>query len=145
MRLAISEASIAAQLDEVPVGAIIVRLDDNRVVGRGHNQVENKKNCTQHAEILAINQATNFIGNWRLENCALVVTLEPCTMCIGAIRLARIPVLIFGADEPKTGACGSIYDLSTNNSWGAQPPRVIRGVLKEECQVLLSDFFKKLR
>jgi tRNA(adenine34) deaminase len=94
---------------------------------------------------LAIDQAARSLNSWRLSNCALVVTLEPCTMCIGAIRLARIASIIYGAEEPKTGACGSIYDLSINDSWGAPTPRVIRGVMREECQTLLSDFFQKLR
>src|SRR5512143_2300397 len=109
MQAALREAERVFEEDEVPVGAVIVR--EGQLVGKGHNQIERLKDPTAHAEIIAITAAANTIGDRRLEGCTLYVTLEPCAMCAGAIVLARIPVLIFAAYDPKAGACGTLYNI----------------------------------
>lgn len=142
MREARAEATLAADQGEVPVGAVIAHGE--KIIGRGRNSTEASSTVIAHAEIHAINEASSTLGNWRLSECLLCVTLEPCTMCLGAIRLARIPVLIFGAGDSRQGAVGSLYDLSQDNRLG-DPMRVIANVQKAECEALLSDFFQKLR
>jgi len=141
MRQAIDHAKLAEDEGEVPVGAVIVK--DGVIVGTGRNRREMGKNALAHAEIEAINQACNTLGGWRLFGCTLYVTLEPCPMCAGAIINARLDTVVYGADDAKAGSCGSVVDLFElpyNHR-----PHCIRGVLKEECTALLSDFFAKLR
>lgn len=141
MRTAIEQAKKAAALGEVPVGAVVVKGDD--VVGVGFNRRETGKNALCHAELAAINAACGALHGWRLWQCEMYVTLEPCPMCVGAIINARLPRVVFGAFDPKAGSCGSVvnlFDLPYNHK-----PNLTGGVLKEECAELLSDFFKQLR
>ena len=142
MRLALAEAEKASQENEVPVGAVIV-LDD-RVIGRGHNQVERLNDPTAHAEIIAIGAAGSFLGSRRLEGATIYVSLEPCAMCAGAIVLARLKRLVFGPLDPKAGACGSVLNVVENPSLNH---RVIvePGLLEEEASCLLREFFEKKR
>jgi len=142
MRQAIAEARCALEVDDVPVGAVVVR--DGRIIGRGHNQREQLRDPTAHAEMIAITAATAEMRSWRLEGCTLYVTLEPCTMCAGAIVLARIDRLVFGADDPKAGACGSVYNIVEDHRLNHQP-NVTTGVLADECSLLLRDFFAQKR
>ncbi len=142
MREALAEANLAAKNDEVPVGAVIAHGE--KIIGRGHNTTESDSSVVSHAEIHAINMASRSLSNWRLSECVLCVTLEPCTMCLGAIRLARIPILIFGAGDSKQGAVGSLYDLSQDGRLGGEL-RVIQGVAVAECKGVLEAFFKNKR
>lgn len=138
---AIELAQMSAEEGEVPVGCVVVC--EGKIVGRGRNRRELGRNALAHAEIEAIDEACRRLGGWRLWKCALVVTLEPCPMCAGAIINARIPQVFFGASDRKGGACGSvtnIFDRPFNHK-----PEVESGILKDECASLLSDFFKKLR
>ena len=139
---AIAEAQAAASDGEVPVGAVVVW--NGRVVGRGHNRVETAQDPTAHAEILAIGAAAQTLKTWRLDQATLYVTLEPCHMCAGAIVLARIPRVVYGARDPKAGACGSLamvpQDLRLNHR-----AEVVPGVLAEECGALLEAFFRAKR
>ncbi|MFH1459358.1 MAG: tRNA adenosine(34) deaminase TadA [Candidatus Omnitrophota bacterium] len=139
---AIKQAKIAAAKDEVPVGAIIVHK--GKVIARAHNQIEMLKDPTAHAEMIAITQAANFLGNKWLSGCSIYVTIEPCSMCAGALVLSRIDELIFGAHDLKTGACGSVVDI-TNNVKLNHAVAIRYGVLADQCSGLLSDFFKKKR
>ncbi len=141
MYLAIDQAKTAANLDEVPVGAVIVY--NNIVISSGYNKREKLNNALYHAEIEAINGACKYLKRWRLIDCHLYVTLEPCAMCAGAIINARISRVIYGASDPKSGSCGSIinlFDLPYNHR-----PKILNEVLKEECSQILKDFFGKLR
>ncbi len=142
MRLAMSEAEAAARIGEVPVGALVVK--DGVVIGRGYNLRETSNDPTTHAEMIAIRQAAAHIGHWRLLDCTLYVTLEPCVMCMGAIILARIPRLVYGCRDPRVGAVGSIYDFSRDDRFNHQVV-VTEGVLGAECSAQLSSFFKQLR
>ena len=142
MRLALDEARKALACDEVPVGAIAVF--ENRVVGRAHNQRELLHDPTAHAEMLAITQAAESLARWRLTGVTLVVTLEPCAMCAGAMVLARIDRLIYGASDPKAGAVESLYQLLDDPRLNHRVPAV-GGVLGEECGSLLQDFFRRRR
>jgi tRNA(adenine34) deaminase len=142
MQEALAEAAAAAANDEVPVGAVIAHK--GQIIARGHNTTEADKTVIAHAEIHAINAATRVLDNWRLSECVLCVTLEPCTMCLGAIRLARIPTIIFGAGDSKQGAVGSLYDLSQDHRLGAAV-RVITGTRSAECESILRDFFNLKR
>lgn len=142
MQLALDLAKQAALMGEVPVGAIVVK--DNVVIGRGSNAPIGMHDPTAHAEILAMRQAANYLGNYRLVDCTLYVTLEPCAMCSGAIQHARIAKLVFGASDPKTGACGSVINLMNEPKLNHHT-EVIGGVLALECGGLLSDFFKQRR
>lgn len=142
MREAIAEADAAAAHDDVPIGAVVVR--DGEVVGRGHNRREVDQDPTAHAEILALREAAATIGSWRAEGCTLYVTLEPCTMCAGALVLARLPRLVFAADDPKAGAVGALYDVPRDPRLNHQV-EVVRGVLAEECGDLLRAFFRARR
>jgi tRNA(adenine34) deaminase len=142
MQAALEQARAASELGEVPVGAAIGR--DGRVIAAGHNEIESAHDATLHAEIVAIRRASVLQKDWRLIDTLLCVTLEPCTMCAGAIRQARIPVVAFGAPDPKLGAFGSIYDLSQDPRLGP-PIRVIAGVQERSCTELVTEFFKKAR
>lgn len=142
MREALSLAQHAAALGEVPVGAIVVK--DGVIVGRGSNAPIGSQDPSAHAEILALRDAAKNIGNYRLVDCSLYVTLEPCAMCAGAIQHARIGQLVFGAKDPKTGACGSVVNLMTKDKLNHHT-EVASGVLESECGQLLSDFFKQRR
>ncbi len=142
MQQALAEADIAESLGEVPIGAVIVL--DGQIIGRGHNLRETSQDPTTHAEVIAIRQAAKQLGSWRLLDCTLYVTLEPCVMCMGAIILARIPQLVFGCRDPKAGAVGSIYNFSEDERFNHQV-KVREGVLKKECSTQLSHFFQSLR
>ena len=132
----------AAAAGETPVGCVILS-PEGEVIGVGRNRREEDRDATAHAEIEAIRQAGRHIGGWRLDGCTLYVTLEPCPMCAGAIINARVPTVVYGAREEKSGSCGSVIDLFSEN-YGFRP-RVYAGVLKEECAEELRKFFEKLR
>lgn len=142
MNYALSEAKKAGDKGEVPIGAVIVV--DGRVIGRGHNLRESKNDPTAHAEMVAIRKAASRLNAWRLTNSTIYVTVEPCVMCIGAIVLARIPRLVFGCLDPKGGAVGSLYDMSNDKRLNHRV-KVTSGVMAEEAQALLKDFFRNLR
>lgn len=142
MRYALKEAAKARVKGEVPVGAVIVH--EGRIIARGHNKRELARDPAAHAEFLAIRAAAKKLGRWRLSGTTLYVTLEPCLMCMGAIILARIPRLVFGTLDPKAGACGSLYDISEDARLNHRV-HVTSGVLAEECQHELKDFFRSLR
>jgi tRNA(adenine34) deaminase len=142
MRAALREARESLAKDEVPVGCVVVH--DGVVIGRGHNQVEALRDATAHAEILAIGAASNALGSWRLSECTLYVTLEPCAMCAGAIVLARLGRLVYGATDPKAGACGSVLDVIGEKRLNHRVP-VVHGVLAGECGEILREFFAKKR
>jgi tRNA(adenine34) deaminase len=142
MRAALREAEAALEKGEVPVGAVIV--EKGRIIGRGHNQRETLLDPTAHAEMIAITQAAAALESWRLADCTIYVTLEPCAMCAGALVLARLPRLVFGAADPKAGACGSVLDVFQErrlNHRGTVTP----GVLSTECAGILQDFFRRRR
>lgn len=141
MDVALALAREAAADGEVPVGCVIVR--DGQIVGRGRNRREKARNALGHGEIEAINDACSNLGGWRLWDCTLYVTLEPCPMCAGAIINARIPRVVFGASDDKCGACGSVCDLTAMDF--NHHPEVERGVRQEEAAALLQDFFQNLR
>jgi tRNA(adenine34) deaminase len=142
MRAALREAEEAARRDEVPVGAVIVR--GGRIIGRGHNQREMLKDPTAHAEMIAITQAAAAVEGWRLEETTLYVTLEPCLMCAGAIVNARIPRVVFGAPDPRAGACGSLYQVGLDTRLNHRFA-VTAGVLAAECAAILQEFFSRKR
>jgi tRNA(adenine34) deaminase len=142
MRAALREAQESLRRDEVPVGCVVVH--DGIVIGRGHNQVEALQDATAHAEVLAIGAASNALGSWRLGDCTLYVTLEPCSMCAGAIVLARLGRLVYGATDPKAGACGSVLDVVGERRLNHHVP-VTHGVLAGECGELLREFFRRKR
>ena len=142
MRSAIEEARAAAAKAEVPIGAVIVKND--QVVVRAHNLRESVQDPTAHAELLAIKEAAKKEGSWRLTDSTLYVTLEPCIMCVGAILLARIPRLVFGARDEKAGAAGSLYDIPKDKRLSHRMT-VVGGILERECAELLTSFFKELR
>jgi tRNA(adenine34) deaminase len=142
MREAMAEAQTAEALGEVPIGAVIVR--DGEILGCGHNLRETSNDPTTHAEMIAIRQAAKALGSWRLLDCTLYVTLEPCVMCMGAIILSRIPYLVYGCRDPRVGAVGSIYNFAEDERFNHQV-KVREGVLQEECSFQLSDFFRRLR
>ena len=142
MALALELAREAAAAGEVPVGCVVVS-PDGEVIGRGRNLREETGDACAHAEVLAIREACARLGTWRLEGCTLYVTLEPCPMCAGAIINSRIPTVVYGAREAKSGSCGSVIDLFFEN-YGFQP-RVYGGVMKDECAALLRDFFFRMR
>ena len=142
MREALAEARQAASLGEVPVGAVVVRAD--KVVGRGHNRRQSDGDPVAHAEILAIRQAAEAVGNWRLTDCSLYATLEPCAMCAGALVNSRVERLVFGTRDPKAGFCGSLGNLVADPRLNHRL-EVTEGVLTEECAAVLRDFFGKLR
>jgi tRNA(adenine34) deaminase len=139
MGMALDEARIAASEDEVPVGAVIVSKTMG-VIARAHNQREQLKDPTAHAELVAITQAAGSLASWRLEGCILYVTLEPCPMCAGAIVNARIPMVVYGATDPKAGACDTLYRITSDARLNHRSA-VVPGVLAEECGLVLSEFF----
>jgi tRNA(adenine34) deaminase len=142
MKRAIAEARKAEAKDEVPIGCVIVR--DGRIIARGHNLRETSQDPAAHAELIAIRKAARKLGSWRLLNCTLYVTLEPCTMCMGAIILSRIPIVVFGCYDPKGGAAGSLYDLSSDPRLN-HTVELLPRILEAECSGLLSSFFAALR
>ena len=142
MALALAEAHAAVEHDDVPVGAVIVRA--GRIVARRHNERERLHDPTAHAEVLALRDAAAALGTWRLEGCTLVVTLEPCVMCAGALLAARIGRLVFGAADPKAGAAGSLYNVCSDPRLNHNPP-VVHGVRAAESTELLETFFAARR
>lgn len=142
MEAALVEARAAAAEGEVPVGAVVVW--DGRIIGRGHNRVEAAQDPTAHAEILAIGAACQTVKTWRLDEATLYVTLEPCHMCAGAIVLARLPRLVFGAHDPKAGACGSLSMIPQDSRLNHRA-EVVHGILAEESAAILEDFFRTRR
>ena len=142
MQVALDEAAAADRADEVPVGAVVVH--EGRIIGRGSNQKQRLGDPTAHAEMLAITAAAEALGDWRLTGCTLYVTLEPCAMCAGAIVLARIETLVFGTADPKTGACGSVYNL-VDDPRANHRVAVVHGVLEERCAAILQVFFARQR
>lgn len=142
MRYAIQEAQRALEAGEVPVGCVIVH--EGRLIGKAHNQRETLQDPTAHAEVLAITQAAAALKSWRLEDTRMYVTLEPCPMCAGAIILARIPEVYFGAFDPKAGVCGSLMNLLEDGRFNHRPA-VTAGLLADECGGLLSGFFRAIR
>ncbi len=142
MREALKEAQKAFEEDEVPVGAVVVYK--NQVIARGYNQVERLKDPTAHAEMLALTSATAYLNSKWLNDVSVYVTIEPCSMCAGAFILARIKKIIYGACDPKTGACGSVINIVNNKKLNHRI-NVKKGILKEECSALLKEFFKKKR
>ena len=142
MKEALKLAKKAAQLGEVPIGCVIVH--DGAIVGRGYNRRNTDKSTLSHAELTAIRRASKKLGDWRLEQCTLYVTLEPCQMCAGAIVQARIPEVIIGCMNPKAGCAGSVYNLLQEPAFNHQV-NIFKGILEEECSAALKDFFKGLR
>lgn len=142
MKLAFKEAKKALAIDEVPIGAVVVK--DDKIIGSGYNLKERTQDPTTHAEMIAIRNAANSLNSWRLENCELFVTLEPCPMCIGAMLQARVKRLVFAAYDSKGGAVGSLYDLSNDNRFNHQI-EVKGGFMEEKSSKLLKKFFEDLR
>lgn len=141
MKEALKEARKAYEKEEIPIGAVIVK--EGEIIARGHNEKETKKNTLKHAELIAIEKASKKLDSWRLQDCDLYVTLEPCPMCMGAILNARIKNLYFGAFDPKAGACGSVVNLAEypfNHKVQMQA-----GILQEDCAKILKEFFQELR
>jgi tRNA(adenine34) deaminase len=143
MDIALTEARLALEHDDVPIGAVVV-ADDGRVLGAGHNERELRQDPTAHAEILALQRAAAEVGSWRVLDATLYVTLEPCAMCAGAIVLARVPRIVFGCADPKAGAAGSVLDVLAEERLNHRP-EVIGGVRAEECAELLRAFFAARR
>ena len=142
MALAIAEAERALEHEDVPIGAVVVR--DGEVIGAGHNERELRQDPTAHAEVLALRKAAAAVGSWRVLDCVLYVTLEPCAMCAGAIVLARVPRVVYGCTDPKAGAAGSILDVLAEPRLNHRP-EVTAGVLADRCAALLIDFFRARR
>lgn len=142
MREAIKQARKAEAIDEVPIGCVIVH--NGKIIGRGYNRRNIDKSSLAHAEIIAIRKAGKVIGDWRLEDCTLYVTLEPCQMCAGAIVQARIPKVVIGSMNPKAGCCGSVLNILQVDRFNHQV-EMETGVLGEECSKMLSEYFRELR
>jgi tRNA(adenine34) deaminase len=142
MRLAMREAERASEHEDVPIGAVVVRAGE--VVAAGHNERELRQDPTAHAEIIALREAARVAGTWRVLDAVLYVTLEPCAMCAGAIVLARVPRVVYGASDPKAGACGSVLDVLGEDRLNHRP-EVAGGLLAEECGELLIEFFASRR
>lgn len=142
MKEALKEAKKAYEKEEIPVGAIIVK--DNKIIARAYNEKEYKLDTTKHAEILAIQKASKKLNSWRLKDCEMYVTLEPCAMCAGALIQSRIRKVYIGAMDKKTGACGSVLNLLQDYTFNHQV-EIETGVLQEECEQILKKFFKELR
>ncbi len=143
MEMALEEAGLAAAEDEVPVGAVIVSTEKG-VLARAHNQRERLRDPTAHAEMIAITQAAQALASWRLDDCILYVTLEPCPMCAGAVVQARLPLVVYGCADPKAGACHSLYQIASDPRLNHRA-QVIGGVLAERCAGVLSAFFAAKR
>ncbi|WP_240041254.1 tRNA adenosine(34) deaminase TadA [Paenibacillus ginsengarvi] len=142
MEEAIREAAKAEALREVPIGAVIVK--DGQIIGRGHNLRETSLDPTAHAEMIAIREASESLGAWRLLDCTLYVTLEPCPMCAGAIVQSRVKTVVYGTPDPKAGCAGTLMNLIQEDRFNHRA-ELIDGVLRERCAALLTDFFRKLR
>lgn len=142
MREALKEARRAFEEDEVPVGAVVVHA--GKIIARGHNQIERLKDPTAHAEMLAITSAANYLGTKWLNHSSLYVTIEPCSMCAGALVLARVKQLYYGASDPKAGACGSVANIVNHKKLNHRV-KVEKGILRDDCSFLLKEFFKKKR
>ena len=142
MKLALKEAKKAYDKGEIPVGAIIVK--DDKIIAKAHNLKEQKNDTTKHAEILAIQKASKALKSWRLENCEMYVTLEPCSMCAGALIQSRIKKVYIGTMDYKTGACGSVLNLLKDYKFN-HTVEVENGIMQQECETILKDFFKMLR
>ena len=142
MREAIEEAKKAESLREVPIGAVIVK--NGEIIGRGHNLRESLRDPTAHAEMLAIRQASEYLNAWRLLDCTLYVTLEPCPMCAGAILQSRIPRVVYGTNDPKAGCAGTLMNLLQDGRFNHRA-EVVADVLRDECSALLTGFFRALR
>jgi len=142
MKEALKEAQKAFDKEEVPVGAVIVK--DGKIIARAHNLKETKKDTTNHAEIIAIQKASKKLDAWRLEDCEMYITLEPCAMCAGALIQSRIKKIYIGTMDYKTGACGSVLNLLENYKFN-HTVEIETGILQEECEKILKDFFKELR
>jgi tRNA(adenine34) deaminase len=141
MRVALAEAAAAG--DDVPVGAVVLDGAGN-IIGRGHNRREAHADPTAHAEVVALRAAGMAVGSWRLDDCTLVATLEPCTMCAGALLAGRLRRLVYGARDPRAGAAGSVWDVLHDSRLG-EPVEVLSGVLEAECSALLREFFARRR
>ena len=139
---ALKEAKKAFDSDEVPVGAVVIW--SGKIIGRAHNQIKMLKDPTAHAEMIAITQASAYLKNERLLDCTMYVTIEPCTMCAGAMVLARIKRLVYGASDPKTGACGSVVNIANHKKFNHKV-KIDKGILEEESSFLLKEFFKTKR
>ena len=142
MKEAIRQAHKAQKLQEVPIGCVIVK--DGKIIARGYNRRNTDKNTLAHAELLAIRKASRAVGDWRLEECTMYITLEPCQMCAGAIVQARIPRVVIGSRNPKAGCAGSILNLLNIPEFNHQV-ELTEGVLEEECSSMLTDFFREMR
>ncbi len=142
MKEALKQAKKAAELGEVPIGCVIVY--QGKIIGRGYNRRKIDKNTLSHAELIAIRKASKKMGDWRLEECTMYVTLEPCQMCSGAIVQARIPTVVIGCSNPKAGCAGSILNILQEPKFNHQV-EIVNGVMEEECSKILTDFFKQLR
>ena len=141
MRLALDQAELAVRGGDVPVGAVVLSADGTTVLGVGHNEREATGDPTAHAEVLAIRRAAAKVGEWRLSGCSLVVTLEPCTMCAGAIVQSRVDRVVYGARDEKAGAAGSLWDVVRDRRLNHRP-EVIEGVLAADCARILTEFFR---
>lgn len=139
---ALREAELGKAAGEIPIGAVVVK--DGRIVGRGHNLTETEKDPTAHAEMIAIREAAKTLGGWRLFGCDMYVTIEPCAMCAGAIVWSRIDNLYIGAEDPKAGGCGSVFNIVQTPELNHQV-NVERGLMEEECSNIIKDFFRELR
>ncbi len=142
MQMALKEAKIALTEDEIPVGAIVIF--ENQIIGKGYNQREKLNDPTAHAEMIAITAAANFLDSWRLDDCTLFVTLEPCPMCAGAIVNARIPEVVFGVQDKQYGACVSQFMLCDHPSLN-HSVKIVPNIMEEECKAVLGEFFSNLR
>ncbi len=142
MKEALKQAKKAAELGEVPIGCVIEY--QGKIIGRGYNRRKIDKNTLSHAELIAIRKASKKMGDWRLEECTMYVTLEPCQMCSGAIVQARIPTVVIGCSNPKAGCAGSILNILQEPKFNHQV-EIVNGVMEEECSKILTDFFKQLR
>jgi tRNA(adenine34) deaminase len=142
MKLAIEQAGIAEENGDVPIGAVIVY--QGQIIGKAYNQREQLKDPTAHAEIIALTQAAAFLESWRLNGCTMYVTLEPCPMCAGALVLSRMDRLVYGCNDPKSGACGSLYNIVADERLNHRL-EVTAGVLEEECKKQLQNFFQQRR
>ena len=142
MEFALEEARKALEKKEVPIGAVVVH--EGRIIGRGHNLVETLQDPTAHAEILAITAASNYLASWRQEESVLYSTLEPCSMCAGAVLLARIPLVVYGASDPRFGACGSAIQVAHSDNLDVKT-RLVKGVLETQCSHIIKTFFNELR
>ncbi|MDD7719070.1 MAG: tRNA adenosine(34) deaminase TadA [Eubacteriaceae bacterium] len=142
MKEALIEARKAYDLGEIPIGAVVVR--DGQVIARGHNLTETTKDPTAHAEMIAIREAARVLGGWRLIGCSMYVTVEPCSMCTGAMIWSRIENLYIGTMDPKAGACGSVFNIAEEDRLNHRI-NVERGILEEECRSIMKEFFKELR